>query len=207
MKYITKKNLQIPDPLATNASLNEWIDEIAVIAKNAKKHARHITTKYTKECILKAISKYRQLYEKNPKKVNRKVFKNSKTSPLDSITDRYNNILTNPVDIAKEIHIQQSISNRPTVPTCEHQITHPQHCTCKVRQYPWHDLDSFTIDHRGEPQIPLHTYFDPETYDLCLKNLGNNKVPGPDKIPNSILKNMLPRFYKLLFTFFKHCYK
>ena len=54
---------------------------------------------------------------------------------------------------------------------------------------------------------PLHTYFDQETYDFCLKNLGNNKAPGPDKIPNSILKNMPPRFHKLLFLFFKHCYK
>jgi hypothetical protein len=76
-----------------------------------------------------------------------------------------------------------------------------------VRQYPWHDLDGYTIERRGDPHIPLHTYFDQETYDLCLKNLSNNKAPGPDKIPNSILKNMSPRFHKLLFLFFKHCYK
>jgi hypothetical protein len=53
----------------------------------------------------------------------------------------------------------------------------------------------------------LHTYFDQEAYDFCLKSLSNNKAPGPDKIPNSILKNMPPRFYKILFIFFKHCYK
>jgi hypothetical protein len=147
------------------------------------------------------------MYEKSPKKINRKVFKHSETSPLDSITDRQNNILTNPEEIAKEIYIQQSISNRPTVPTCHYQTIHPPYCTCSVRQYPWHDLDGFTIDQRGEPQIPLHTYFDQEIYDFCLKNLGNNKAPGPDKIPNSILKNMPPRFHKLLFLFFKQCYK
>ena len=72
---------------------------------------------------------------------------------------------------------------------------------------PWHDLDGFTIDQRGDPQTPLHTHFDQETYDLCLKNLGNNKAPGPDKIPNSILKNMPQRFHKLLFLFFTHYYK
>ena len=201
------QNVQISHPPTTNTSLNVWIDEIAAIAKTANKQARNITTKYTKNCILKAISKYRQLYEKSPKKINRKVFKNSETSPLDSITDRQNNILTNPKDIAKEIYIQQSISNRPTVPTCHHQPRHPQHCTCSVRQYPWHDFDGFTIDQRGEPQIPPHTYFDQTKYDLCLKNLSNNKAPSPDKIPNSILKNMPPRFYKLLFLFFKYCYK
>ena len=81
----------------------------------------------------------------------------------------------------------------------------PQHCTCSVRQYPWHDLNGFTINRRGEPHIPLHTYFDP--YDLCHKNLDNNKVHGPHKIPNSILKNMPPRFHKSSFLFFKNCYK
>ena len=126
---------------------------------------------------------------------------------MDSIIDRQNNILTSPEDIALEIHTQQSISNRPTVPTCQYQNTHPIHCTCGVQQYPWHDLDGYTIDKRGEPQTPLHTYFDQETYDFCLKNLSNNKAPGPDKISNSILKNMPARFHKLLFLFFKHCYK
>ena len=95
------------------------------------------------------------------KKIAGKVFKNFETSSLDSIADRQNNIITNPKDIAKKIHVQQSISNRPIVLTYEHQKTHPQHCTCRVRQYPWHDLDGFTIDRCGDPQIPLHTYFDP----------------------------------------------
>jgi hypothetical protein len=59
---------------------------------------------------------------------------------MDCITDEHNNILTNPIDIAKEIHKQQSISNRPTVPTCYYQPEHMPRCTCSVRQYPWHDL-------------------------------------------------------------------
>jgi hypothetical protein len=80
------------------------VDTIATIAKTANKKSRKITTKYTRNCILKAVSKYRQMYEKNPKKINRKVFKNTKTSSLDSIIDRQNNILTNPEDIASEIH-------------------------------------------------------------------------------------------------------
>ena len=145
--------------------------------------------------------------EQNPKKINCKVFKNTETSPLDSIIDRQNNILTNPEDIASEIYTQQSINNRPTVPTCKYQNPHPLHCTCGVRQYPWHDLDGYIIDKRGEPQTPLHTYFDQETYAFCLKNLSNNKAPSPYNIPNSILKNMPPRFHKLLFLLLKDCYK
>jgi hypothetical protein len=115
----------IPHPPITTTHPTEWIDAIATIAKNANKEARKIITKYTKACILKVVSKYRQLYEKSPKKINCKVFKNNETTPLDSILDRQNNILTNPEDIALEIFTQQSISNRPTVPTCHYHNTHP----------------------------------------------------------------------------------
>ena len=120
---------------------------------------------------------------------------------------RQNNMLTNPEDIASKIYTQQSISNRPTVPTCHYLNAHPRHRPCGVRQYPWHDLEKYTIVKREEPQTPLHTYFDQETYDFYPKNLTNNKVQGPYKIPNSFLKNMPPRFHKLLFQLFKHCYK
>ena len=171
-------HINTPPPPNDDLLKNEWIKELATLAKIENTKARKITTKYTKECIKKAISKYRQLYESSPKKINRKVFKNLETPPLDYITDRNNNILTSPEDIAKEIHIQQSISNRPTVPTCHFLPNHPPQCTCRVRQYPWHDIDGLIIDKRGNPQTPLHTYLDLETYNLCLKNLANNKTVG-----------------------------
>ena len=116
-------------------------------------------------------------------------------------------IITNPKDIANEIYSQQTITNKPTVPTCYHQTTHAHNCTCNVRQYPWHDLDGCTLEKRGAPHIPLHTYFNKQIYDLSLKNLSNNKAPGPDRIPKSILKNMPQSFHKLLHLFFTHCYK
>jgi hypothetical protein len=49
--------------------------------------------------------------------------------------------------------------------------------------------------------------FDRNTYDLCLKYLGNNKAPGPDNIPNSILKNMPTQFHNLLYLVFHQCHK
>ena len=64
--------VNIPHPPTTTTSTDEWIDAIAVIAKTTNKEARKITTKYTKDCILKAVSKYRKMYENSPKKINRK---------------------------------------------------------------------------------------------------------------------------------------
>jgi hypothetical protein len=162
---------------------------------------------YTQKCIHKALSKYRHLYNTKPKLVNQKVFKQTETPPLDSLLSRNNTILTNPTDIATEIHIRQSHINQPTVPTCYYQPDHQQHCICGVRQYPWHDLDGYIIEKRGDSHIPLHTYFDHEIYNLCLKNITSGKTPGPDTIPNSILKNLPPNFYHMLYLFFKHCFK
>ena len=121
--------------------------------------------------------------------------------------DQNNYIVTNPKDIPNKIHIQQSISNHPTIPTCQYLPNHPPQCICGVRQYPWHDIEGFIINKRGNPQTPLYTYFDQETYNLCLKNLANNKTPSPNRIPNSILKNMPFSFHQIFFLFFIHCYK
>ncbi len=62
------QHINIPHPPITTTTPTEWIDEIATIAKIANKEARKITAKYTKDCILKAVSKYRQMYNKSPKK-------------------------------------------------------------------------------------------------------------------------------------------
>ena len=80
--------INIPHLPVTTSPSDEWIDAVATIAKNVNKEARKITTKYTKDCILKAVSKYRQIYENSPQKINQKIFKNTETSPLDSIIDR-----------------------------------------------------------------------------------------------------------------------
>ena len=58
----------IPPPPDDDLLKNDWIKELATLAKVANTQARKITTKYTKDCIKKAISKYRQLYEISPKK-------------------------------------------------------------------------------------------------------------------------------------------
>ena len=82
----------------------------------------------------------------------------------------------------------------------------PLQCICRVRQYPWHDIDGFIINKRGNHQTHLYTFFDQETYNLCPKHLVNNKTPRLDKIPNSILKNM-PHFSSHPIPIFAHSYK
>jgi hypothetical protein len=124
----------------------DWLSHISSLAKTTKINTRKITTTYTRKCVHKEISKYRHLYNTKPKLVNQKVFKQTETLPLDSLLSRNNIKLTNPTDIAEEIHTQQSHINKPAVPICYYQPDHQPHCTCGIRQYPWHDLDGFIID-------------------------------------------------------------
>jgi hypothetical protein len=121
--------------------------------------------------------------------------------------DTNNNLLTNPIDIADEICTQQSKINAPIVKICKHQPQHHPNCTCQVRQYPWHDLNGFILQTRGNNNASISTLFTRETYDTCVKHLSKHKTPCPDQIPNSILKNMPIRFHNMLFLFFSHCYK
>jgi hypothetical protein len=175
--------------------------------KKAKKSARDIITKQTSINCKKEISKYRNTLNLQPKRIHKVIFKNIDNITLDSIKNRQGNILTNPEDIAEEIYIQQSILNQPAIPTCQYQPTHNCECVCTVRQCPWHDLSGFVLEKRGDIHASISNTFDRSTYDICLKYLGNNKAPGPDNIPNSILKNMPHQFHDLLFLLFQQCYK
>jgi hypothetical protein len=168
------------------------------LRKKTKKNASDIITKQTSINCKKTISKYRNTLNLQPKRIHKFIFKNTENTTLDSIKDRQGNILTYPEDIAVEIYIQQSILNQPATPTCHHQPNHDSKCVCGVWQYPWHDLDGFVLEKRGNINASIADTFDRITYNLCLKYLGNNKAPGPDNISNSILKNMPKHFHDLL---------
>jgi hypothetical protein len=155
--------------------------------KSQKKRKRH-HNKTNFNQLQKKISKYRNTLNLQPKKIHKVIFKNTENTTLDSIKNRQGNILTNPEDIATEIYIQQSILNQPATPTCHHQPNHDSKCICGVWQYPWHDLDRFVLEKRGNINASFVDTFYRITYDLCLKYLGNNKAPGSDNISNSILK-------------------
>jgi hypothetical protein len=197
----------IPSPPNDPTLITEWIKTLGILGKKAKKFAQDIITKQTSINYKKAISKYRNTLNLQPKRIHKVIFKNTDNITLDSIKNRQGNILTNLEDIAEEIYIQQSILNQPAIPTCQHQPTHNCECVCAVRQYPWHDLSGFVLKKRGDIHASISNTFDRSTYDICLKYLGNNKAPGPDNIPNSILKNMPHQFHDLLFLLFQQCYK
>ena len=177
------------------------------MGKTARQNAGTIIAKHSRKTAQKAIAKFQKLITTKPKQENKAIFQNSNNPPLDSLSDKNSNIITHPTDIVDEIFIQQSATNAPTMKTCIHQPQHHPTCTCQVKQYPWHDLNGFILQKRGDPNTTISSLFTRNIYDLCLKHLSKNKSPGPDQIPNSILKNIPTRFHNMLFLLFSHCYK
>lgn len=163
--------VQIPTPFPPfNQSIDNWLSTLSDLAKTAKASTQTIIAKQTCTNIQKVDAKYCILFNIKFKYIHQKICKPQHASPFDSIWHQHNNISTNLLDITQELYIQQSIISNPMVPTYYHQSNHPIHYTCVVCYYPWHDVDSFTIEQCGTPDISLDTHFTERltTYVSCI---------------------------------------
>jgi hypothetical protein len=85
---------EIPNPPNDLLLINEWIKTLGTIGKTAKKNARDIITKQIAINYKKAISKYRNTFNLQSKRIHKVIFKNMENTTLDSIQERQGNILT-----------------------------------------------------------------------------------------------------------------
>ena len=74
-------------------------------------------------------------------------------------------------------------------------------------KYPWHSLQGIILEKRGNPNTHISKQFTREVYDCCIKRLTKGKAPGPDNIPNDIIKALPTPWQDLLYLFFQQCYK
>jgi transcription initiation factor TFIIIB Brf1 subunit/transcription initiation factor TFIIB len=65
----------IPNPPNDPILINEWIKTLEIIGKTAKKNARDIITKQTTTNCKKAISKYRNTLNLQPKRIHKVILK------------------------------------------------------------------------------------------------------------------------------------
>ena len=74
--------------------------------------------------------------------------------------------------------------------------------------FPWESTvcDIFTIHEQGAASS-LHSQLTREVYDACVRRLNNGESPGPDQLPNELIKHMPESMHSLLFHFFKLCWK
>ena len=204
---LTPLKINIP-PLPTNHIEHmQWIEALATIGKTAKIEAYKITAKQTTINCKIAIKKYRTLLNTKPKTIHKKIFQPTTESCLDCIQNPQGIIITNPTDIANEIYQSQQTSFQKQAPTCDDTIDHPSSCMCAIRKYPWHTQDGLILDKRGPQGAQISTQFTRAIYDKCVKRLTKGKAPGPDNIPNDIIKTLPSQCHDLIYLFFHQCYQ
>jgi hypothetical protein len=88
------QHTKIPNPPNNPTLIDEWIKVLGTLGKTTKKNARDIIIKQTSINCKKAISKYKNTLNLQPKRIHKVIFKNVENTSLDSIKDRQGNILT-----------------------------------------------------------------------------------------------------------------
>jgi hypothetical protein len=169
--------------------------------------AHQITTQQAWCNCNRAIQKYRRQLQAKPRRIHKRIFADTGSSKLDYLKCHNGALATTSEEIVTELHNQESKIFRRTAPLCTHPHIHNNRCTCAARQYPWHDLDGFTLEKRGTPSIPATTLFSREIYDECVSRLTKGKATGPDYIPNEIIKTLQPQYHDLLYKFFQLSYQ
>lgn len=115
------------------------LQKIAKIAKPSSQKNNH---QILKQMPLKATARCKKVYKEIQKKSFKIAHPPSSTISRTKITIS----LLIPKILLTKFFIPQSINNQPFIPTSYCQPQHLFTCTCGVRQYPWHDLDSFTLE-------------------------------------------------------------
>ena len=90
------------------------------------------------------------------------------------------------------LHFHHAVQATPTAPM--------------TAEMPWEaELDPFVIHKRG-PNDALLPQFTRGVYDICVRRLKNGKAPGPDQLPNELLKHFPVQMHDLLFSFLRMCW-
>jgi hypothetical protein len=107
---------------------------------------------------------------------------NNATSTLQRITKPDKTVATSPSAVLEAVHSHFATELSRATP---HELPIP----------PWelpNNPDNFTIEPRGDPSLTLADMITRDTFDKTLNSRGTGKAPGPDSIPNEIIKFLPP---------------
>jgi hypothetical protein len=136
-------------------------------------------------------------YDANPKSSHRRLKIKSGLLPATNATSTLHRIskpdkttATSPSAVLEAVHSHFTTElNRATPP----DLPVP----------PWEhpdNPDNYTIESRGDPSLTLADMITRDTFDKTINSLGIGKAPGPDGIPNEILKFLPPETRSALFS-------
>ena len=148
---------------------------------------QQILRAHDRAATLKSRLRFRRLLSENPKLAHRYIFEGGgERKQLDHIRLSTGEILSNPEDIVDKVTEVYTERLKPVVS--------PR----TARSYPW-DTDPSSpplIPDSGGSQSALGDTYNWHIYEDCLARLPNRKAPGPDGIPNEVIKHLPPAFHR-----------
>ena len=177
-----------------------WLSRIARIRQLAHKRYTALMKRVTASLSQRQLHNTHKLLAKNAKRLNRKVLKRD-SEPTPSFTSirrtDTNHVLTDPPEVLQEAARQMAQAKQ--APAEAGRDRTPPWTTISKGMLPC-DLRTATPSLTNTPLLDLLTR---ECYDRCLSQAQNRRSPGPNGIPNEILKHLPQEFHDMLYDAFR----
>jgi exonuclease III/ribonuclease HI len=173
---------------------------LARAIRSTKHQIKSLDAEHSKLRSLEAIQKKRKQMDKNPKRANRTIFKTRKEGAPPgrclALQDPVTGIVTDDPKHTKAI-VEQHFRALGRPPSGHKHGTYQTTSDART-DYPWERpgaVDSFKLE-TGATNLATRPWLhnsinDKAAFDRSINKLANGKTPGPDTVPNEILK-MLP---------------
>ena len=187
-----------------------WKKDCKGQQKNRKNRAKKARVKAKKKLFAKAKLRVQTQYNTQPKQIHNMIFgKMAGKAKLTAVVDhKTGNVLNKPEEVIQQVHEHfQNQANPAFGPKTGEFLP-----TEVNRNYPWAEeshskLDPYTIEIKvGKPLYGKVSILDhircPSMFSARVRGLSNNKQPGPDGIPNELIKHLPDELHQAIHKLF-----
>ena len=178
--------------------------------QNRRNQAKKARMKTKQKLFAEAKQKIQTQYNTQPKQVHNTIFgKTAGKAKLTAVLEHETgNVLNKPEEVLQQVHKYfQNQANPAFGPKTGKFLP-----TEIVRSYPWAvgshgNLDPYTIETKvGKPRYGKVSILDhircPSMFSARVRGLSNNKQPGPDGIPNELIKHLPEELHQAIHKLF-----
>jgi hypothetical protein len=167
------------------------LTNLTIELKNTKHQIKQVLHRHNKDRQVKALEKFQTMLYENPKKAHRYIFESGERKRLDHVKLSTGSIDASKEGVIAEVTRQYSARLQSTVDPNT------------ARSFPWgSDTDGIIPNSKGT-HLKLSDEYNKHVYQECLSRLPGRKAPGPDGVPNEVLKNLPREFHNAVHDMFR----
>jgi hypothetical protein len=190
------KILHKPPPTDTTTPTKAW-EALQQNLSETRVSLKQILTKHDKERTLTKLIRFQRLLYENPKKAHRWIFEGGESKKLDSVRLATDDLDSFEEGVKREVTRIYTERSTPIVPRETAGV------------YPWEhpQREKPLIPNSGGTHDRLGDRYTKHIYQDCLGRLPGRKAPGPDGVPNEVLKNFPAEFHEAVHGLFQLMWK